>query len=77
MRPPVLLVALLAHVLALVASCGVHGHTPLRLGVTTTTRDSGLLDALLPAFEARTGIRVDPVAAPTLKAGFPISVRHA
>src|SRR5581483_2200311 len=33
----------------------------LTLGTTTTTQDSGLLDALLPAFENDTGIRVKAI----------------
>ena len=40
----------------------------LRLGTTTSTRDSGLLDALLPEFEARHSVRVDVIAAGTGKA---------
>lgn len=37
----------------------------LLLATTTSVRDSGLLDALLPAFQARTGIRVRVVAVGT------------
>lgn len=37
----------------------------LLLATTTSVRDSGLLDALLPAFEARSGIRVRVVAVGT------------
>ena len=40
----------------------------LRLATTTSTRDSGLLDELLPSFEARHGVRVDVIAAGTGKA---------
>ena len=40
----------------------------LRLGTTTSTRDSGLLEALLPEFEAEHGVRVDVIAAGTGKA---------
>ncbi len=40
----------------------------LRLAVTTSTRDTGLLDALLPVFEGRTDSRVDVIAAGTGKA---------
>ena len=40
----------------------------LRLAVTTSTRDSGLLDALLPVFERQTGLQVDVIAAGTGKA---------
>ncbi len=35
---------------------------PIVLATTTSTQDSGLLDRLLPAFTARTGIAVRPVA---------------
>ena len=34
----------------------------LRLAVTTSTRDSGLLDVLIPLFEAERGVRVDVIA---------------
>ncbi|HET7087138.1 MAG TPA: substrate-binding domain-containing protein [Anaerolineae bacterium] len=37
----------------------------LRLATTTSTDDSGLLDAILPDFEARCGCRVDVVAVGT------------
>lgn len=37
----------------------------LRLATTTSTADSGLLDAILPDFEARYGARVDVVAVGT------------
>jgi len=37
----------------------------LRLATTTSTNDSGLLDALLPAFEAKNDARVDVVAVGT------------
>lgn len=37
----------------------------LRLAVTTSTRDSGLLDVLVPVFEERHGVRVDVVAVGT------------
>ncbi len=40
----------------------------LRLAVTTSTRDSGLLDALLPVFERQANARVDVIAAGTGKA---------
>ncbi|MCB0028977.1 MAG: substrate-binding domain-containing protein, partial [Anaerolineales bacterium] len=35
------------------------------LATTTSTEDSGLLDYILPDFEAKTGIRVDVVAVGT------------
>lgn len=37
----------------------------LRLATTTSTRDSGLLDALVPAFERMAGVRVDVIAVGT------------
>ena len=40
----------------------------LRLATTTSTRDSGLLDVLLPSFEQRHQVRVDVVAVGTGKA---------
>jgi len=40
----------------------------LRLAVTTSTRDTGLLDALLPVFESQENARVDVIAAGTGKA---------
>lgn len=40
----------------------------LRLATTTSTRDSGLLDLLLPPFEGQQGMRVDVIAAGTGKA---------
>ncbi len=40
----------------------------LRLATTTSTRDSGLLDELVPPFEQQTGARVDVIAVGTGKA---------
>ena len=40
----------------------------LRLGTTTSTRDSGLLEEILPRFEAENRARVDVIAAGTGKA---------
>ena len=40
----------------------------LRLAVTTSTRDSGLLDQLVPIFEKDHGVRVDVIAVGTGKA---------
>jgi tungstate transport system substrate-binding protein len=37
----------------------------LRLATTTSTQDSGLLDAILPAFQAKCGCRVDVIAVGT------------
>ena len=57
----------------LLAGCGRNdSHTApppiLRLAVTTSTRDSGLLDELVPVFEHQHGVRVDVIAAGTGKA---------
>ena len=41
---------------------------PLRLATTTSTQNSGLLDHLLPAFQARTGIEVQVIAVGTGRA---------
>ncbi len=44
-------------------SCGGDdGRTDLLLVTTTSTQDSGLLDLLLPAFEAGSGFRVKALA---------------
>lgn len=54
--------------LAILAGCGRATPTAppdLLLATTTSTYDSGLLDYLLPDFEARTGIRVRVVAVGT------------
>ena len=40
----------------------------IRLSTTTSTENSGLLKVLLPAFEAKTGIRVDVISVGTGKA---------
>ncbi|MGE5560810.1 MAG: substrate-binding domain-containing protein [Chloroflexota bacterium] len=56
------LVALLALSL-LVSGCGKK--KSIVLATTTSTQDSGLLDVLLPAFTAKTGITVKPVAVGT------------
>lgn len=50
-----------ALLVVLLPACGSEPNPPgrLRLATTTSTENSGLLDALLPAFEAATGIRVD------------------
>lgn len=42
--------------------------TSLRVAVTTSTRDSGLLDAIVPGFEEAAGIRVDIIAVGTGRA---------
>ena len=46
------------------AGCGTSAKpvTPITLATTTSTRDSGLLDALLPLFERQIGIEVQVIA---------------
>jgi tungstate transport system substrate-binding protein len=69
---------LIALIFALLASgCGLPSQSPaagqekaaggqeIILATTTSTQDSGLLDVLLPAFEAKTGITVKVVAVGT------------
>ena len=47
-------------------SCGGSDPTPtVRFATTTSTRDSGLLDQLLPGFESESGIRVQTIVAGT------------
>jgi tungstate transport system substrate-binding protein len=55
--------ALLVAALMLLPGCTTTGDDePMVLATTTSMRDSGLLDVLLPAFEDATGHRVDVVA---------------
>lgn len=51
----------------LVASCGTTASPPvtLRLATTTSTADTGLLDAILPTFEKANNCKVDVVAVGT------------
>ena len=58
------LLALILSLAALVA-CGEQEPEVLRLATTTSTADSGLLDAILPAFEEEHNARVDVVAVGT------------
>lgn len=58
------LAALLALALAVVTACQ-GPRERIRLGTTTSVQDSGLLDALLPAYHARTGAEVDVIAVGT------------
>lgn len=44
---------------------GAEDPVKLRLGSTTSVRDSGLLDAILPDFRAKTGILVETIAVGT------------
>ncbi|MFQ6014829.1 MAG: substrate-binding domain-containing protein [Anaerolineae bacterium] len=54
----------LVFILLLLASCG-HPSQQLVLATTTSTYDSGLLDAILPDFEARYNARVKVIAVGT------------
>ncbi len=62
---------LVVSAIVMLAGCGrsgtdAGGQTPvLRLAVTTSTRDSGLLDVLVPVFEKEHGVRVDVIAVGT------------
>jgi tungstate transport system substrate-binding protein len=47
---------------------GTQPGRPLRLSTTTSTENSGLLGYLLPAFEAKTGIKVNVISVGTGKA---------
>jgi tungstate transport system substrate-binding protein len=59
-------IALLVLLALLVASCGGTAEVQvLRLATTTSTNDSGLLDAILPDFETQYHARVDVVAVGT------------
>jgi tungstate transport system substrate-binding protein len=62
-RIPVL--AILGCLALLLAACGPAEPSVLRLATTTSTADSGLLDAILPAFEDASNARVDVVAVGT------------
>ena len=55
----------LAVLLVLLVACGSREPEVLRLATTTSTADSGLLDAILPAFEEEYNARVDVVAVGT------------
>jgi len=57
--------ALLCTISLLLASCSFPEGQVLRLATTTSTYDSGLLNDILPAFEAEYGVRVDVVAVGT------------
>ena len=50
--------------LALLSACGP-ANKDIILATTTSTQDTGLLDALIPAFEKKTGYRVKTVAVGT------------
>jgi tungstate transport system substrate-binding protein len=65
MRSRLLILALLALLVAAAAGCGEGTPQVLRLATTTSTADSGLLDAILPDFEDEFNARVDVVAVGT------------
>ncbi len=64
MRKTIILLSILL-LLAAAAGCGPKEPEVLRLATTTSTADSGLLDAILPAFEEANNARVDVVAVGT------------
>jgi tungstate transport system substrate-binding protein len=61
----VTLTLLLLAALDAAAGCRHGPATPLRLTTTTSVKDSGLLDALLPVFKKRTGVDVGVVSVGT------------
>jgi tungstate transport system substrate-binding protein len=60
-----LVVCLLGILIAGAAPASAAGPAVLRLATTTSTADTGLLDAILPSFEKLCGCRVDVVAVGT------------
>ena len=64
MRKTIILLSILL-LLAAAVGCGSKEPEVLRLATTTSTADSGLLDAILPAFEEANNARVDVVAVGT------------
>lgn len=64
-RHPSLLLFLVIATLIGVSSNGVAAERSLILATTTSVRDSGLLDALLPAFTEQTGVEVRVIAVGT------------
>ncbi|MFH1572165.1 MAG: substrate-binding domain-containing protein [Gemmatimonadota bacterium] len=66
MRKPLVLALLLAVLLA--AGAAGADDTPLRLATTTSTYETGLLDHILPPFEARHGVKVHVISVGTGKA---------
>ena len=63
------LMFLIALLLSLLPACGGPTDAPrIRLATTTSTDDSGLLDFILPPFEARDGVKVDRIAVGTGRA---------
>lgn len=67
-RSSLVLSGVLLFLLPMVVSCGASGsatNPDVILATTTSTQDSGLLDELLPVFEAQTGYRVKAIAVGT------------
>ena len=64
MRKTIILLSILL-LLAAAVGCGPKEPEVLRLATTTSTADSGLLDAILPVFEKANNARVDVVAVGT------------
>ncbi len=64
MRKTIILLSILL-LLAVATGCGPQEPQVLRLATTTSTADSGLLDAILPGFEEANNARVDVVAVGT------------
>ena len=67
MRRRILALLLTAALLPLCAAAA-SGERALRLATTTSTENSGLLRAILPRFEAATGLRVQVISVGTGKA---------
>ena len=65
MRKTALLLLLSILLMLAVSACGPSEPEVLRLATTTSTADSGLLDAILPGFEEAFNARVDVVAVGT------------
>ncbi len=65
MRPSCLAVVLFLALLSCGNAPAGETTTSLRLAVTTSTRDSGLLELLLPDFEKKSGLRIDVLAVGT------------
>jgi len=65
-----LMVRFLLRIILLVTCCGIVGctDTHLQLATTTSTRDSGLLDVLLPEFEKTAQVEVKVIAVGTGRA---------
>lgn len=61
----IIIMLLILLLLAAMIGCGPKEPEVLRLATTTSTADSGLLDAILPAFEKANNARVDVVAVGT------------